>query len=73
MRGLRLINFMPFCQNSPENQHDPAHVTDTSTLTSTIQQVSSVARNLCREGNTDHLTMENHHHVNFCNRLFIVA
>ena len=25
---------MPFCQNSPANQHVPAHVTDTSTPTS---------------------------------------
>ena len=78
MRGLRLICFMPFSQNSPANNHDQhvsAHVqpTDTSTLTSTIQQVSSVARNLCKEGNKDHLTMENHHHVSSCNTLFIVA
>ena len=73
MRGLRLINFMPFCQNSPANQHVPANVPDTSTPTSTIQQVSSVTRNPCKEGNTGHLTMENHHHVNSCNTLFIVA
>ena len=73
MRGLRLINVMPFCQNSPANQHVPAHVTDNSTPTSTIQQVSSVATNLCKEGDTDHLTMENHHHVNSCDRLFIVV
>ena len=71
MRGLRLINFMPFSQNSPANQRDqhvPAHVqpTDTSTPTSTIQQVSSVARNLCKGGNRDHLTMRNHHNVNSC-------
>ena len=63
---------MPFSQNSPVNQHDqhvPAHVQPTaSTPTSTIQQVSSVARNLCKEGNRDHLRMENHHHVNSCNR-----
>ena len=53
MRGFwRLINFMPFSQNSPANQHVPAHVQPTaSTPTSTIQQVSSVARNLCKEGN----------------------
>ena len=51
MGGLHLIDFMPFSQNSPANQHVPAHVqpTDTSTPTSTIQQVSSVARNLCKE------------------------
>ena len=54
MGGLHLIDFMPFSQNSPPNQHDqhvPAHVqpTDTSTPTSAIQQVSSVARNLCKE------------------------
>ena len=78
MRGFsRLTNFMPFCQNSPANQHDqhvPAHVQPTaSTPTSTIQQVSSVATNLCKEGDTDHLTMENHHHVNSCDRLFIVV
>ena len=51
------------------NVHIWAHVQPTaSTPTSTIQQVSSVARNLCKEGNRDHLTMENHHHVNSCNR-----
>ena len=57
MGGLHLINFMPFSQNSPANQHVQhvqhvaAHVqpTGTSTPTSTIQQVSSVARNLCKE------------------------
>ena len=54
MGGLHLINSMPFSQNSPANQHDqhvPAHVQplDTSMLTSTIQQASSVARNLCKE------------------------
>ena len=64
----RLINFMPFSQNSPANQHNQ-HVQPTaSTPTSTILQVSSVARNLCKEGNRDHLRMENHHHVNSCNR-----
>ena len=62
----RLINFMPFSQNSPANQHNQ-HVQPTaSTPTSTILQVSSVARNLCKEGNRDHLTMRNHHNVNSC-------
>ena len=26
MCGLRLINFIPFSQNPPANQHVPAHV-----------------------------------------------
>ena len=68
MRRLRLINFIPFSQNPPANQHVPGHVQPTDTPTSTIQQVNSVARNVCKEDNTDHLTMENRHNVNSCNK-----
>ena len=74
MCGLRLINFIPFSQNPPANQHVPAHVQPTDTSpTSTIPQVSSVSRHLCKEDNTDHVAMENHHNVNSCNKLFNVT